>query len=206
MSSEPLRFGDIQQRACIAATHSLGNGLAAAARAAFAVADTVMAEASTQPHVAEAVAGAACAKGCSWCCHQVVGVTAAEEELLAEAIKAMPADARHRLRARQTAAEVRLSQLTVETWQAARVPCPLLEDGACVLHDARPLPCRAVLSADADACRRWREGEEEARIPLVAVQRGVYSHAQAGLAQALGMAGIPAQPVSLVEALSLLGD
>jgi Fe-S-cluster containining protein len=204
--SEPLRFGDIQQRACIAATHGLGKGLAAAARAAIAVADTVMAEASAQPHVAEAVAGAACGKGCGWCCHQVVGITAAEEDLLAEAFAAMPDDARRRLKARQTAAEVRLSQLSADKWQTARVPCPLLEDGACILHAARPLPCRAVLSADADACRRWREGEEEARIPLVAIQRGVYSHAQAGLAQALGMAGIPAQPVSLVEALSLMAD
>lgn len=202
----PLRFGDIQQRACIAATHVLGKGLAAAARAAIAVADTVMAEASAQPHVADAVAGAACSKGCGWCCHQVVGITAAEEDLLAEAFAVMPDDARRRLRVRQAGAEARLSQLAIDKWQAARVPCPLLEDGACIVHAARPLPCRAVLSADADACRRWREGEEGARIPLVAVQRGVYSHAQAGLAQALGMAGIPAQPVSLVEALSLLAE
>lgn len=187
-------------RAVLAADPS---GLAGAARAAIAEADRAMAALAAEPEVAEAVAGAACRAGCGWCCHQVVGITAAEEDLVAEAVRARPGDARARVRTRQNAAEARLRALPVERWQAARVPCPLLDDGRCAIHPDRPLPCRAVLSADEAACRAWHAGEDGARIPLVAAQRRAYSAAQAGLAQALAAAAIPPGPVSLTEALSL---
>lgn len=196
-------FGDIQERARVEATKALGKGLPAAARAVIRFADSVAADAAREPAVAQALAGAACAKGCHWCCHQVVGITAAEEELVLAAIEALAPDIRARVRARQAQAECRLRALPVEKWQAARIPCPLLDDQACAIHASRPLPCRAVLSADAAACRAWHDGDEGARIPLVAVQRGIYSHAQAGLAQALGEAGMPPEPMALTEALAL---
>jgi hypothetical protein len=182
----PLTFGDIHEQAHQAAATALAKGLIPAARAAIATADRILAEVSRDPAAAAALAGAACKAGCSWCCHQVVGITAAEEELVLEAVKKLPAAARGRVRTRHAAAE-----------------CPLLDDGLCAIHVDRPLPCRAVLSADAGACRSWHDGDEGARIPLVAVQRGVYSHAQAGLAQALGEAGMPPAPMALTETLSL---
>ncbi|MGE5547171.1 MAG: YkgJ family cysteine cluster protein [Solirubrobacterales bacterium] len=199
--SEPVRYADIEAEARDRAAAALAQGETAAARAAIAVAESAMAEALGQAEIATAVAGAACAKGCGWCCHQVVGITAAEEMMVVEAVQALPPAARAGIRCRAGAAEDRLARLPVERWQAERLPCPLLDDGACLIHAQRPLPCRAVLSADAGACRRWFEGEDGARIPLVAVQRRVYSSAQAGLAQALAGAGIPPGPVSLVEAL-----
>lgn len=177
--------------------------LAGAARAAIAEAERAMAALSAVPEVAEAVAGAACRAGCGWCCHQVVGITAAEEEMVAEAARALPPDVQARVRARHCAALAKLKALPVARWQAARVPCPMLDDGRCAIHPDRPLPCRAVLSADEAACRAWHDGEDGARIPLVAAQRRVHGAAQAGLAQALAAAGIPPVPVSLVEALDL---
>ncbi|MBI5164905.1 MAG: hypothetical protein HY985_13500 [Magnetospirillum sp.] len=197
-----LRFADVEDAARSAAAAALAQGPMAAATAAIAAADRLMAEVAAEPGLAEALAGAACRAGCGWCCHQVVGITVAEEEMIVKAVIALPAETRCRIATRQRAAEARLAKLPVAEWQSARVPCPLLEDGACVLHDARPLPCRAVLSADAAICRRWYEGED-VRIPQIAAQRGVYSHAQAGLAQALAAAGIPPGPVALTEALAL---
>ncbi|MEW5729736.1 MAG: YkgJ family cysteine cluster protein [Pseudomonadota bacterium] len=177
--------------------------LAGAARTAIAEADRAMDALRAVPEVAGAVNGAACRKGCGWCCHQVVGITAAEEEMVVAAARALPPDVQARVRARHCAAEARLNSIPVDRWQGARVPCPMLDDGACAIHADRPLPCRAVLSADEAACRSWHDGEDGARIPLVAAQRRVYSAAQAGLAQALAAAGIPPGPVSLIEALDL---
>lgn len=199
----PLTFGDIHEQARKAAAKALAKGLIPAARAAIAIADRILAEVSGEPAAAAALAGGACKAGCWWCCHQVVGITAAEEELVLEAVKKLPADARGRVRARHAAAERRLACKPMAEWQAERVACPLLDDGLCAIHADRPLPCRAVLSADAAACRAWHDGDEGARIPLVAIQRGVYSHAQAGLAQALGEAGMPPAPMALTETLSL---
>jgi Fe-S-cluster containining protein len=199
----PITFGDVQDRARAEAAKALRKGLPAAARAVIRLADSIAAEAAGEPAVAQALSGAACAEGCSWCCHQVVGITAAEEELVLAAVQNLPADLRARVRTRQAQAECRLGSLPVEQWQAARVPCPLLDERRCVIHADRPLPCRAVLSADAGACRAWHDGDEGARIPLIAIQRGIYSHAQAGLAQALGEAGMPPAPMALTEALAL---
>jgi Fe-S-cluster containining protein len=199
----PATFGDIQDQARREAGKAMAKGLEAAARAAIRVADTVAAQAAADAGLAQALQTAQCAEGCHWCCHQVVGITAAEEELILAAVKRLPADVRARVRTRQAEAEVKLSSIPVARWQAARVPCPLLDDTACAIHPDRPLPCRAVLSADASACKAWHDGDEGARIPLVAIQRGIYSHAQAGLAQALGEAGMPPEPMALTEALSL---
>jgi hypothetical protein len=199
----PTTFGDIQDRARAEAAKALRKGLPAAAQAVIALADAIAAEAAREPAIAQALAGAACREGCFWCCHQVVGITAAEEELVLSAVQSLPADTRARVRARQTEAERRLGPLPIDKWQAARVACPLLDDERCAIHADRPLPCRAVLSADAAACRSWHDGNEGARIPLIAIQRGIYSHAQAGLAQALGEAGMPPEPMALTEALAL---
>ncbi|MDA8230965.1 MAG: YkgJ family cysteine cluster protein [Magnetospirillum sp.] len=205
ISPATLRAADIEDRARSAATTVLtgGGGLAEAARAAIAVADGLSDAFAQQPELASALAGGACTAGCGSCCHQVVGITAAEEALLTEAIEQLPADRRRGLRCRVEGAQAHLERLPVEQWQAARLPCPLLEDNLCILHPHRPLPCRAVLSADADACRRWLEGGD-VRIPLIALPRRIYSLAQAGLAQALAGAGIPPGPVSLVEALAVI--
>ncbi|MGE5506009.1 MAG: YkgJ family cysteine cluster protein [Actinomycetota bacterium] len=199
-----LRYSDIETEAFIAASTALNESPAAAARAAIAVAEKTMARVAAEPTLAAALKGVACRKGCGWCCHQVVGITTAEEEMLVAAANALPASARARLKARQIEAEHRLRCLPVEEWQAARVPCPILENGRCVLHAARPLPCRAVLSADVAACKAWHDGDEGARIPLIAVQRNVHAQVQAALAQALAAAGTPPGPVSLIEALSLM--
>lgn len=175
-----------------------------AAQAAIATAEAAMSKVLANAEIAGAVAGAACRAGCSHCCRQVVGITAAEEVMVVEAIKRLPKDIRDGVRRRHHAASCQLGKMPVDQWQASRIACPLLDEaGLCVIHSDRPLPCRAVLSADEAACRSWAEGADGARIPLVAAQRRVYASAQAGLAQALAATGIPPGPVSLIEALDL---
>jgi hypothetical protein len=209
MTDEPaqIRAADIETEAARAAVQSLtgGGSLADAARAAIAVADRMLDDIASHPEVAQSLAAAACGPGCGWCCHQVVGITTAEEDMVAAAVAALPDEARARFRQRVAEAHKRLDSLPVGQWQGARVPCPALEDAHCTIHADRPLPCRAVLSNDADICRRWLEGDD-VRIPLLAVPRRVYSLAQSGLAQALAATGTPPGPMALVEALALILD
>ncbi len=200
-----LRAADIEDAACAAALNALGGGPAEAAYAAIRAADGFMQEYGRIPEIAKAMKGAACAKGCGWCCHQVVGLTVAEEAMVGEAIAKLPSPQRSAVLCRAQEANKTLSEIPPEQWQAQRIPCPLLDNNSCLIHSARPLPCRAVFSTDVSACRRWRQGEDGAKIPLLAVPRRVYSLAQAGLAQALASSGIPPGPVSLIEALTILG-
>lgn len=93
----------------------------------------------------EAAAQLACRLGCSHCCHYPVGVTFPEAMRLADAVRERPA-LLTRVRAANRA-------LAAASWQQlVGEPCPMLVDDACAIHDARPMPCRALGSLDAAAC------------------------------------------------------
>lgn len=195
-------FSQIQARARDSASAAIGRGLPEAARAAIAEADAFLAEAARILDLETQLAGLACGKGCSWCCHQMVGVTAAEIALLAEAVAALAPARRKVVRARIVEQAARSAGMDPKAWWEARLACPLLDgDGACAVHAARPLPCRAMNSADAAICESGFKGTGN-RIPALAAQHGIYGNAQAGLAQALAARGITAGPYALATALN----
>jgi hypothetical protein len=70
----------------------------------------------------------ACRKGCDACCRHL-SLFRVEGAALAEALMRCPAGVAARIRRR-------VRQSTVDG------PCPLLEDGACLLYEARPIICR----------------------------------------------------------------
>lgn len=128
-----------------AASGALANAKAdadgGAAPLAIAVHDAVT------PLLTADAASHACRAGCAACCHFPVGVTFAEAQRLAAAIAA---EARlvDRVLAEADASEPL-------AWpQLVGRPCPLLLEGRCRRHEARPLPCRALASRDAAACER----------------------------------------------------
>lgn len=90
---------------------------------------------------------AACQNGCDHCCHFPVGIRLEEAVLLAASIEADDALQRRLLDED--------AQTSTHTWEAlAGRPCPLLVGGQCARYDQRPTPCRALLSADAQACEQ----------------------------------------------------
>ncbi len=76
-----------------------------------------------------------CHAGCDGCCYQQFTVFPVEAHHLAQAVAALPSEARQQLLAR-------LQQ--VDPWRIvdAPTPCVLLEHGRCSLYNHRPLICR----------------------------------------------------------------
>jgi Putative zinc- or iron-chelating domain len=91
----------------------------------------------------------ACGPGCTACCYQTVQATIPEAILIALRL-ADPADPR---RARVLEAAEAFQGLSPNQRRRTGIPCPLLAEGRCSVHDDRPLACRAVLSANAEGCR-----------------------------------------------------
>ncbi len=97
----------------------------------------------------------ACRRGCGWCCHQPVFLTAAEAVVLIAHLRETWSNERlNQLRAVLTArAAERRAQVEDRTLLAAGLPCVFLdEDNACTVHTARPLTCRGITSSSAAAC------------------------------------------------------
>lgn len=115
-----------------------------------------------------------CRRTCSACCHGVFDISAADAELLAEGLAALPADERIALRlaARQQLEDVAdllpgwpapydVDTLGEESFDAlcdelADAPCPALaEDGGCAVYAHRPATCRMTgLAMDAGPAGR----------------------------------------------------
>jgi hypothetical protein len=195
-------FRDAEARAMAAAGPALAaRDLLGAAAAVIAAAEAYLAQAVQAADLGRQVRGLACAKGCSYCCHQMVGITEAEAALVQSAVARLPAATQASVKAASADLRTKVPGLSPAQWWAAKLPCPLLSDqGTCLIHAARPLPCRAMNSADRAVCQSSFEGQP-ANIPVLAAQHGIFGHAQAGLLQALVAAGRPKGMVILGTAL-----
>jgi hypothetical protein len=102
----------------------------------------------------------ACRKGCGWCCWQRVTCTAPEVFRVAQWMRAnagRPGVPTLETIARAEATEAAGSPVMLPDAAgvgAERRPCALLLDDSCSIHPGRPIPCRAVLSMSAEACRK----------------------------------------------------
>jgi hypothetical protein len=104
----------------------------------------------------EEIQGApACSKGCSYCCHQIVGVRVDEAVSIANFLRAMlTAEDLAQAIADIEAKVERVRGLLVDDYVRQQIPCAFLgADGACSIYRARPLACRAWHSLDAAECK-----------------------------------------------------
>ena len=130
-----------------------------------------------------------CRRGCDDCCHQLFQISELEAAEVSRGVQKLPQKVQLRVRERaavyleQRAALVaRTGQ--VESWGALlgeglRLPCPALEDGACLVYEHRPLICRKfgipLWNPDRPgrvyACQlNFRDGEEIVDGRLVQIQ------------------------------------
>jgi len=119
------------------------------------------------PTLPVAGAPAACRAGCSSCCWTIPDLYPGEEQLILEMIQSLPDQSI--LKAAIVAAASAMDQAGSA---AAAFPlrCPLLgSDHTCRVYQHRPSTCRALASADAEACRKmFQEGDEKTNVPQAA--------------------------------------
>jgi Fe-S-cluster containining protein len=108
----------------------------------------------------------ACAPGCTFCCHQRVGVLPHEAVALLEHLRSgcsPPQAAEIEARIRANARLV--DGMTVAEHRAANLPCAFLVDGLCSAYEVRPSVCASFHSLSRERCRHAFENPQDAGTP-----------------------------------------
>lgn len=194
---------------------ALGRNAALIAQAMFAAQRTAEAAwAAVRPAVEGRAKPFDCARGCGWCCHQHVSVHPAEALAISRWLSqnlSETALAWRRQRILETQATI--AGLSAPERRAKKVPCPFLDDGACIIHPVRPMRCRGFFSRDVGLCRftfdhpregvadpRWQQDDRLPREPT-----RLFDAALRGVATALHEAGLTVDTLELTAALELIG-
>ena len=145
-----------------------------------------------------------CQPGCDSCCHlHMVFVSPLEALRLAAHLReTLSSQELAALIARMREFAGRVAEMSVDDRAAARVPCPLLDEGgACSVHPARPLLCRGYNSCDRDEClAAFEAGTAKTRLPCNAEQVSVHQTLFAALILG-GADGRDRGPLELVHAV-----
>ena len=155
----------------------------------------------------------ACKKGCAWCCHQTVMVTAPEVFVVDRHLRAtQDADSIRHLAERLKVQAANIAGRSTAERMGGAVACGLLEAGACSVHPARPMPCRGGFSQDAAFCEALFDdhaatvgavsaGSREG--PFLLVPKTIFNSAQVGLVTALRDLGFACHPLELTAAMAI---
>lgn len=141
----------------------------------------------------------ACRRGCSYCCTQMVTLTAPEAFLVAAQIrgKADVVAAVHD-------ANAKTRGLTVEQRLTTGVMCALLKDDACSIYASRPLGCHGFVSVDLSACISAFVNGAEPNIPMPGEYISALYACRILLMASLRLAGLPDASFEMNEALSAI--
>jgi Fe-S-cluster containining protein len=134
----------------------------------------------------------ACRKGCATCCTLRVSATAPEVLMIGRYVRwisdrltAHGID----LAARIASADADSRTLDERQRVAARLRCPYIHDGICLIYQVRPLACRGHASYDVRACAEAATGRVD-EIPYSEPHRTVRSLVQNAMQSALRDAGL----------------
>jgi hypothetical protein len=145
----------------------------------------------------------ACSKGCSFCCHNAVSVSAPEAFRLAHEVCALPPDVRAGVTATLALRTRELRGVALPEQARRRTPCALLApDGTCRAYAARPLPCIGMVSLDVGACESvFRAPGGNVKIPVDRLWFSISGAHNLALRLACRDAGLSATRYELHDAL-----
>lgn len=96
-----------------------------------------------------------CKKACSWCCCQEVFAVTHEFLYLKEYVQQHLSGRQREDVLERARKKVMLTMnLPVEEQLKLRVACPFLEEGTCMIYEARPMACRIYISSSLASCKR----------------------------------------------------
>jgi len=146
-----------------------------------------------------------CLKGCSFCCHVKVSATPLKVARIAAAIEAGRFPDRHTAVLANADA---LAGLDARSHLARKRDCPFLIEGACSIHEIRPLTCRALLSRSARVCQLTFETSDQTteslRIPSLVTPRLLAAGFMNGEIAAMRDLGLAGHLIELTASLALL--
>jgi Fe-S-cluster containining protein len=146
----------------------------------------------------------ACQEGCAWCCHQLVGTTAAEVFRIVDYLqKHFPPQELQTIMDRIVERDEQRKGLREDRWSAARLPCSLLVDDRCSAYSVRPLTCRGFNSSDALQCERWVKERGRVEIPLYEPQHRLATFVLDGFRDGLSECGLLNDLLELTAALRI---
>lgn len=98
----------------------------------------------------------ACKKGCDFCCYQPVFINNFEILRLIRHIREKFTGTQiSAILKKATAKNLAVSRMPESKMLLHKAACPLLENGACSVYEARPMACRIYLSTSLDSCRHF---------------------------------------------------
>lgn len=129
----------------------------------------------------------ACKEGCDYCCNIRVNCTAIEAVRIAQyALATMEPQEFEEFKASLIAYTAEFQPLGgAEYWETRR-PCPMLGEGSCRVHAARPIACRMYHSYDVEACIDFFVRGGPAKIPKIEEVAEAMIPVSEGMAQATG--------------------
>jgi hypothetical protein len=108
----------------------------------------------------------ACVAGCTFCCHQRVGVFAHEVVALLEHLSTrLPRSEAEMIEGRILANAQTIDGWTPEQHRAANLRCALLVEGRCAAYEVRPSACARYHSLSRARCERAFEHPEDLGTP-----------------------------------------
>ena len=84
-----------------------------------------------------------------------------------------------------------------------RLPCPMLVDNSCGIHQVRPTSCRAVASVDVAACRQSYNSRMTDPVPQVTMQLNAANGVGYGVIAGLIDAGFPVENTEFIAGLRI---
>ena len=154
--------------------------------------------------------GLACTKGCTFCCHQYVGISLPELVILAKFITSNFSDDERQSLIR------RIDEVIAKTrgmdWldrSSTNIDCPLLdpETRRCQAYAARPLTCRGMHSLSREACEAAHEAPGTGlTLPQYEAHKRILRSLAIGLQLGLDKQGAEVAELDMAAALKLVLD
>lgn len=145
-----------------------------------------------------------CKKGCEWCCYQPIFALSYEMEYLNDFVKNnFDNIIQNKIKAKAQQKNNKLKLLNDVDLLNSKHACPLLEKGACVAYEARPMACRIYLSTNVNTCLQfYKNPENEKSIPaLLDFPLRAGRMMNEGFKAALKTGGLPSKEFRIEEIL-----